>query len=608
MALSPFRDALSSSRAPAALRSALLGLAIGLALADSSIVTLALPEVLRDFDVGVTTVAWVLTSFNLVLALVALPAAYLARRRPREAFVVGTALFAAASLVCGLAPTFELLVGARCVQAVGAALLVTAALAILSETRGSEERAVALWVAAGVLGAALGPAAGGILTELLGWRSIFLAQVPLALVPLIALRGIVVAPSRGRAGRPRLRANAALLLLSGGLVGALFLLVLLLVEGWGLSPAAAGLVVTAMPAAAIVAGRLARGTRAGGWSIAGGILLVAGGLAALAFLPRAGWAWTIPPQLLVGTGLGISLAALTERALGDRRDRVVHGGWTLAARHAGVVVGLLLLAPVLTDALERNRDEAVRAGTAVVLDSRVPALAKLRLAQDVLAEVDVAERNGELPRVDVVFSEQPDDEEYRDLAAALQDQLDRAVTAAFARPFLLAAALALAALLPLAVARRSGAPLSRRLLVAPVAVAAVLVPYLALGGASYEPTPVADPCVARDWRDPGGLQAVLEQIALSTVDGAACELGVSREDLVLALRDEESLDAFADEHGIARGDAERAVEDGLDRAIEDARDAGALSGFVASLVVRAVDAVPPWLLLDALDELRGFLP
>jgi MFS family permease len=584
------------------LRSALLGLAIGLALADSSIVTLALPEVLREFDVGVTTVAWVLTSFNLVLALVALPAAYVSRRRPREAFVVGTALFAGASLACGLAPSFEVLVGARCIQAVGAALLVTAALSVLTGVRGDEDRAVALWVAAGVLGAALGPAAGGILTELLGWQSIFLAQVPLALVPLIALRGVAVVPSRGRAGRPRLRANAALLLLSGGLVGALFLLVLLLVEGWGLSPAAAGVVVTVMPLAAILAAR-----RASGLPIAGGVLLVAGGLAALAFLPRAGWAWTIPPQLLVGAGLGISLAALTERALGDRRDRVVHGGWTLASRHAGVVVGLILLAPVLTDALERNRDEAVRAGTAVVLDSRIPALGKLRLAQDVLVEVDVAERNGELPRVDAVFEDQPDDEEYRELAAALQEQLDRAVTAAFSRPFLLAAALALAALVPLAVGRPSRVT-RRSLLAAPVAVAVVLVPYLALGGASYEPTPVADPCTQREWRDPGGLQAVLEQIALSTVDGAACELGVSREDLVLALRDEESLDSFAEEHGISRADAEGAVEDGLDRAIQDARDADALSGFVASLIVRAVDAVPPWLLLDALDEARGFLP
>jgi len=146
------------------------------------------------------------------------------------------------------------------------------------------------------------------------------------------------------------------------------------------------------------------------------------------------------------------------------------------------------------------------------------------------------------------------------------------------------------------------------LLVALAAVAAVLVPYLALGGASYEPSPVADPCAPRDWRDPGDLQAVLEQIALSTLDGAACELGVSREDLVLAVRDEESLEAFADERGISRADAEQAVDEGLERAVADADDAGALPGFVASLVRRTVEAAPPWLVLDALERLLGLLP
>ena len=146
------------------------------------------------------------------------------------------------------------------------------------------------------------------------------------------------------------------------------------------------------------------------------------------------------------------------------------------------------------------------------------------------------------------------------------------------------------------------------LLVAIGAVAAVLVPYLALGGASYEPTPVADPCAKREWRDPGGLQAVLEQIALSALDGAACELGVAREDLVLALRDEEALDAFAAEHAISRADAERAVEDGLERAIADAEEADALPASIASLLRRAIDAVPPWLLLETLERVRGFLP
>jgi MFS family permease len=435
------------------LRTALLGLAIGLALADSSIVTLALPEILGQFDVSVTTVAWVLTSFNLVLALLALPAAYIARRRARPAFVAGAVVFSASSLVCGLASSFEVLVAARSVQAVGAAFLVVAALDLLSATTGDEARAARVWVAAGVLGAALGPGVGGVLTELLGWESIFLVQVPLVLVSLAAFRGVEARPLPASAGRPHLSANAALLLLSGGLVAALFLLVVLLVTGWGMSPAAAGLVVTAMPLAAIAAARLSPRSVGVGMRIASGVILVAGGLTALAVLPRAGWGWTLAPQLLVGAGIGLALAALTERAVAGRAQQVVHGGWTLASRHAGVVLGLLLLAPVLTSALEQSRDEAVRAGAAEVLDSRIPALDKLRVAQDVLEEVDEAEERGELPDVSVAFEDRPDSEDYRDLVTALQDQLDRAVTDAFSTPFLLAAAIALAALVPVALSR-----------------------------------------------------------------------------------------------------------------------------------------------------------
>jgi MFS family permease len=435
------------------MRVALLGLGVGLALADSSIVTLAVPEILGDFDVAITSVAWVLTSFNLVLAVVAVPAAYVARRRPREVFGGGVAVFATASLLCGLAPSFEVLIGARCVQAVGAALVVTAALDLLS-LAGGDEGALRVWVAAGVLGAALGPAAGGILTQLLGWESIFLAQVPVALALLLAIRGTTVHRIRAPAGRPSVAANAALLLVSGGLVAALFLVVLLLVDGWGMSPAAAGVVVTVMPLTAIVVGRLRPPSLGAVQGVACGVILLSGGLATLALLPRAGWWWTIPPQILIGGGLGLTVAGLTELALRGRPDQVVHGGWTLAARHAGVVLGLVLLAPVLTSALDENRDEAIRAGAAIVLDSEIPPLDKLGVAQDVLAEVDRANDAGELPDVDRAFEGRPDDEEWSSLLSGLQDQLDRAVTSAFSGPFLLAAALTLCALVPLALTRR----------------------------------------------------------------------------------------------------------------------------------------------------------
>lgn len=438
------------------MRSGLLGVAVGLALADSSIVTLALPDILREFGVGITSVAWTLTSYNLAFCLLAVPAALVARRVPRGAFAAGTVVFALATLACGLAWSFDVLVGARAVQAAGNALMVTAALVLLSETLGSDARAARMWVTAGVVGAALGPAAGGILTQLAGWESIFLVQVPIVLALLAVLYGLHAHPLPAPAGRPHWAANAALFFLSGGLVAALFLVVLLLVDGWGMSPALAGVVVTVMPLAAIATARFTPHTGELGPRMATGVVLVGGGLVALALLPRAGWAWTIPPQLLIGVGIGLALVALTERAVAGRAGQVVHGGWTLAARHAGVVLGLLLLAPVLTSALDRNEDLAIRAGTAAVLDAPIAPLDKLRIARDVLEAVDAAQVE-ERPDMASAFESRPDEPPYRALLAELEEQLDRAITNAFTGPFLIAAALALLALVPIAVSR--GEPL-----------------------------------------------------------------------------------------------------------------------------------------------------
>ena len=433
-------------------RRALVGLGIALALADSSVVTLALPDILRRFDVEIPEVAWVLTSYNLGLAVAAVPAAYAARRRPVPAFVLGTLVFAGASLACGLAQSFGVLVGARCVQAVGGALLVCAALDLLGAIDGSDARAVRTWATAGVLGAALGPAAGGILTETLGWESIFLVQAPLAILTLAGVWRLAVRPLVEPAGRPSISANLALLLVSGALTAALFLLVLLLVDGWRIAPAMAGVIVTVMPAAAIAMGTFAQRVGSAATRAAAGAILVSGGLAALGVLPGSAWWWTLVPQVLVGAGLGLALSALTERALHGRSPQAVHGGWTIAARHAGVVVGLLLLTPIFTTALDRNEDRALRAGAAAVIDSRIPPLDKLAVAQDVLAIVRAADR--EVPDVRVAFEDRPDDPEYRRLEELLVSELDRAVTAAFSRPFLLAALLALVALVPIVVSRR----------------------------------------------------------------------------------------------------------------------------------------------------------
>jgi hypothetical protein len=146
------------------------------------------------------------------------------------------------------------------------------------------------------------------------------------------------------------------------------------------------------------------------------------------------------------------------------------------------------------------------------------------------------------------------------------------------------------------------------LLVAVGLVAAVVVPYLALGGGSFEPTPVADPCEERASRDPEGLGETIELIALAAVDSVACELGVSREDLVLALRSEEAFEAFSNEHGLERDDVEAAIRDGLVHAVDEAEESGALPGLLAPIVREAAESVPPWLVLEALERLGSFLP
>ena len=431
----------------------LLAVSVGVVLADSSVVTIALPDILARYHVEIATLAWVLTAFNLALALAALPAAWLARRRPAQVFGLGILVFTAASLACGFSPSFGALVAGRAVQGVGGAAVVCAALDLLSQVTETEARAARIWTLAGIVGAALGPAVGGILTQVLGWESIFFVQAPVVLLALVALRGALAVPVREPAERPHVGANVALLLISGGLVAALFLLVILLINGWRLQPLPAGLAVTIMPVAAIAAARFGR-TIDPLWARAtSGVLLIAGGLAALGWLPHAGAAWTFPPQLAVGAGLGLALSALTERALAGRSAQAVHDGWTIAARHAGVVLGLLLLTPIFTTDLHHSESDVLASGTAVVLDSKIPPLDKIAVARHIAVAVDEAKQEARIPDVSEVLGTH-EGSAYADLVSKLQDQLDRAVTQAFSRAFLAAALLSLVALVPILLRRR----------------------------------------------------------------------------------------------------------------------------------------------------------
>ena len=135
-----------------------------------------------------------------------------------------------------------------------------------------------------------------------------------------------------------------------------------------------------------------------------------------------------------------------------------------------------------------------------------------------------------------------------------------------------------------------------------LAGAVLVAAYLALGGASYAPAKVADPCAPRDWTEPQGLEAVGNQIVLSALDGAACELGVSREDVVLAFESRSSLRRFADQHDVSTGEVERLVKAGLGRALDDAVAADALSPRLARTIRAVFSRLPIETVIRLLDQ------
>jgi hypothetical protein len=298
---------------------------------------------------------------------------------------------------------------------------------------------------------------GGVLTSAFSWRAIFVVQIPVVLLALpaaAALRGRVL-PRDANVGtppdRPDVMANLALALLSAALTAALFLLVLLLVDGWGHSPAVAAVAVTAVPVAAVAAGPVFRGVRAGTRSEAiAGSVLIAGGLVGLALLPGGQLVWTLAPQVLIGLGLGLSVDSLTAAALRDRIPRALHGGWTIAARHGGVVLGLAILTPIFTADLHSAQMPAKEAIARLVLDAPLPASTKLDLAEQ-LGRRLVAER-GRVPDLRPAFEALRLPAAQAPAATALEDgledQLKRAATRAFRNAFLAAAGLALLALGP----------------------------------------------------------------------------------------------------------------------------------------------------------------
>lgn len=165
-----------------------------LAFLDGSIVNIALPAIGRDFDSGVEGLQWTINAYTLMLAAFVLIGGSLGDRLGRrKVFVVGVVWFAVASMGCATAQSIEILIAARALQGIGAALLTPGSLALISASIDEEDRGAAIGAWSGLAGVATaaGPLVGGWLVEHVSWRAVFYLNLPLAAaIVWLALRHV----------------------------------------------------------------------------------------------------------------------------------------------------------------------------------------------------------------------------------------------------------------------------------------------------------------------------------------------------------------------------------------------------------------------------------
>jgi MFS family permease len=432
-----------------------LAAAVAIAFSDSSIVVLALPELYVHFRTTIVGVSWVITAYNLVVAIAAFALIPIAGRFPRTEAAAGLALFLGASLGCGLAWSLPALFTFRCIQGLGAALLLSGSLPVLRSLTGSVHRGAAVWAAAGAIGVAIGPALGGALTQLFDWRAIFFVQAPVAGLGLAAVfhRRVQDLP-RGRVERRRLlTADSGLLFLFGAVVGALFLSVLLIVTVWQFSPIEGALVVSALPLAGLAVRPLARSLSLVE-GVVGGALLMAAGLLGLALLPASSALYAIPALAICGAGFGLAVPPLT-RASVDEGDLGRSGTLSVGARHVGLVIGLAAIAPLIASNVESTGDKATTSAIASILDARISVFKKVPIALGLRDEFQRAQA-GEIPDLSKPFEDAGagDDASVRTARDDLMTAVRAPLTRSFRPGFALAALFAALAIVPLLVLGR----------------------------------------------------------------------------------------------------------------------------------------------------------
>ena len=338
-------------------------LASSLAFIDGSVVNVGLPAIGRSLHADAADLAWTINAYLLPLsALLLLGGAAGDRFGRARLLIVGTALFAVASLACAFAPTLGWLLFGRAAQGVGAALLMPNSLAILGgafqgEARG---RAIGVWAATGAMTGAVGPVLGGWLIDGVGWRAIFWINLPLALGAIILAARYVREPkAEGRPAPLDLAgaafATTALLALTWGLTAGSGR------EGWGTSSAGA-----VAAGAALLAAFLYVEGRKGDMAMMPLALFGStafAGLTALTFLlyGALGGLLVLLPYLLIAeagysaTGAGAALLpfalilSATSPLMGALAGRI-GGRWPLTVGPIVVAAGFVLLTRIATGA------------------------------------------------------------------------------------------------------------------------------------------------------------------------------------------------------------------------------------------------------------------
>ncbi len=194
---------------------AAVSLGLFMIMLDNTVVNVALPSIQDSLGLSLSELEWVVTGYALTFAAFMLTGGKLAdlfgRRR---VFVAGLVVFTAASLACGLAGSADMLIGARVVQGIGAALMNPATLSIITATFPPRQRgtAIGIWAGVSALALAIGPLVGGLLSEHVDWSWIFFVNIPVGIVAVVAAfvfidesRDTSQQPASGRAGARHLR-------------------------------------------------------------------------------------------------------------------------------------------------------------------------------------------------------------------------------------------------------------------------------------------------------------------------------------------------------------------------------------------------------------------